>query len=395
MNEIILLKGGEMVLKGLNRHTFEDRTIQNAKRRLAGLGSFRIWKSQSTIYVQPKEELDMDEAVRRLGQVFGIAALCRARVSPKVWEDIRRDTLEYLAHDLAAARTFKVEARRSDKSFPMNSPAICRELGAAILEAHPHLQVDVHNPQITVTVEVREQDAYIHLDQLPGAGGIPVGTGGRAALLLSGGIDSPVSGYMMAKRGLELIAIHFAAPPYTSDRARQKVVELGRIMTAYTGSLSLYVVPFTAIQEELRRGAPEDYFTILMRRYMMRIAEIIALEEGCGGLVTGESLGQVASQTLQALACTDTVTRLPVLRPLIGMDKGEIVALARKMGTFETSILPYEDCCTVFTPRHPRTKPRVEALEEIEAALALDPALIQAAVDGAQLERLSLGQMGG
>ncbi len=392
MDEIILLKGGEMVLKGLNRHTFEDMTIQNAKRRLAPLGSFQFWKSQSTIYVRPQGDADMGEAVRRLSQVFGIAALCRARVSPKDWDCIRRDAVEYLAGDLARAKTFKVTAKRSDKHFPMDSPAICRELGEALLSAYPHLTVDVHHPDVTVTVEVRETAAYIHTDQLPGAGGIPVGTGGRAALLLSGGIDSPVAGCMMAKRGLELIAVHFAAPPYTSDRARQKVVDLAKIMTAYTGQIRLFVVPFTAIQETLRRDGPEDYFTILMRRYMMRIAEQIALEENCGGLVTGESLGQVASQTLQALACTDTVTRLPVLRPLIGMDKEEIVGLARKLGTFDTSILPFEDCCTVFTPRHPRTRPRVRAVEEIEAAMALDPALLTQAVDGARQEILSLGQ---
>ena len=393
MNEIILLKGGEMVLKGLNRHTFEDVLIKNAKRRLAPLGNFKYWKSQSTIYIQPLEEVDMEEALRRLQTVFGVVALCRARVAPKEWEAIRREAVAYLSDELGRAKTFKVNAKRSDKRFPMDSPAICRELGGDLLAAYHHLKVDVNHPEVTVTVEIREDAAYIHTDQLPGAGGIPVGTGGRAALLLSGGIDSPVAGYMMAKRGLEIVGIHFAAPPYTSDRARQKVVDLARELTPYTGRIRLFVVPFTKIQELLRDKGPEDYFTILMRRYMMRIAERIALREDCGGLITGESLGQVASQTLPALACTDRVVDLPILRPLIGMDKGEIVVVARKIGTFDTSILPYEDCCTVFTPRHPRTRPRPEALDQIEASLELDDALLQEAVDGAQLEILSLGQM--
>ena len=384
--EIVLLKCGELVLKGLNRASFEDAMIKNARRRLEGLGKFHIWKSQSTFYVEPlSPEIRMEEAVERLSTVFGIAALCPARVVPKDWEAIRAAAPDYLARDLGAAKTFKVNAKRSDKSFPMKSPEICRELGGLLLERFPHLRVDVEHPQVTVTVEIRERDAYIHKDQLPGAGGIPVGTGGKAALLLSGGIDSPVAGYMMAKRGLELIAVHFASPPYTSDRARQKVVSLAERLLPYTGRIRLFVVPFTRLQEQLRDKGPEDYFTLLMRRAMMRVAEAIALREGCQGLITGESVGQVASQTIQALSVTDCVTALPVLRPAIGLDKSEIVAIARKIDTFETSILPYEDCCTVFTPRHPKTRPRPAEVVRIEEAMGLDPALLEQAAAEAEL----------
>ena len=390
MNEVILLKAGELVLKGLNRHTFEDRMIKNARRRLSDLGSFQVWKCQSTIYVTPLEEdVDMAEALRRLQTVFGIAALCRARITEKNWDSICRETLDYLGGELSAARSFRVDAKRSDKSFCMDTPAICSELGGVILDAFPHLRVDLHNPDCRVTVEIREKGAYIHGPQLPGAGGIPVGCGGRAALLLSGGIDSPVAGYRMARRGLEIIAVHFAAPPYTSDRARQKVVSLAQKLVPYTGRIRLFVVPFTKIQEYLRDKGPEEYFTILMRRCMMRIAEQIALREDCGGLITGESVGQVASQTLQALACTDCVTTLPVLRPLIGMDKNEIIETARKIDTFDTSILPYEDCCTVFTPRHPRTRPKPDAVAAVEARAALPQSLLEEAVSGAQLEVIS------
>ena len=386
MKEIILLKDGEIALKGLNRYSFEDTMIKNAKRRLSSLGRFRFYKAQSTIYIEPMEEgLDMEEAVERLKKVFGIAAICRTCVAEKNWEDICRLAPVYLKDTLEEASTFKVTAKRSDKKFPLNSPQICNELGGLLLSRFPHLRVDVEHPQVTVTVEIREKDAYIHKDQLPGAGGIPVGTGGKAALLLSGGIDSPVAGYMMAKRGLELIAVHFASPPYTSDRARQKVVSLAEKLLPYTGRIRLFVVPFTRLQEQLRDKGPEDYFTLLMRRAMMRVAEAIALREGCQGLITGESVGQVASQTIQALSVTDCVTALPVLRPAIGLDKSEIVAIARKIDTFETSILPYEDCCTVFTPRHPKTRPRPAEVARIEEAMGLDPALLEQAAEEAEL----------
>ena len=391
MKEIVLLKCGELVLKGLNRNSFEDTMIKNIRRRLESLGKFHIWKSQSTVYVEPLTQgIQMEEAVARLQTVFGIAALCPALVVPKDWQAICAAAPDYLARDLAGAKTFKVNAKRSDKSFPMKSPEICRELGGLLLSRFPHLRVDVNNPQVTVTVEVREKDAYIHRDQLPGAGGIPVGTGGRAALLLSGGIDSPVAGYMMAKRGLELIAVHFASPPYTSERARQKVLSLGEKLLPYTGRIRLFVVPFTEIQERLRERCPEEYFTLLMRRAMMRIAEAIALEENCQGLITGESVGQVASQTIQAIGVTDCVTTLPVLRPAIGLDKSEIVAIARKIDTFEISILPYEDCCTVFTPRHPRTRPKAAEVARIEEEAALPPELFDEAIRNAELVVLSL-----
>ena len=390
MKEIILLKCGELVLKGQNRNSFEDAMIKNTRRRLEPLGKFHIWKSQSTVYVEPLTEgISMEEAVARLQTVFGIAALCPALVVPKDWAAICAAAPDYLAEDLAGAKTFKVNAKRSDKAFPMKSPEICRELGGLLLSRFPHLKVDVEDPDVLVTVEVREKDAYVHKRQLPGAGGIPVGTGGKAALLLSGGIDSPVAGYMMAKRGLELIAVHFASPPYTSERARQKVISLGEKLLPYTGRIKLFIVPFTQLQEQLRDRCPEEYFTLLMRRAMMRIAETIALREGCQGLITGESVGQVASQTIQALGVTDCVTTLPVLRPAIGMDKSEIVAIARRIDTFETSILPYEDCCTVFTPRHPRTRPKPEETAKIEAEANLDPALLHQAAENAELLILS------
>ncbi len=386
MKEIVLLKAGELVLKGLNRRSFEDRMIGNMKRRLEGLGKFKVWTSQSTIYVEPMEDgISIDETVKRMQTVFGVAALCPSLVVEKDFDVIAKHTLEYLRDTLNSARTFKVDARRADKTFPLNTPQICMELGGIILDNFPHLTVDVHNPQVTVTIEVRERGAYIHTNQLPGAGGMPVGTGGRGMLLLSGGIDSPVSGYMMSKRGLALSAVHFASPPYTSDRAKQKVITLAQKLVPYTGDIRLFVVNFTTLQEMIRDKCPEDYFTIMMRRVMMRIAERIAEEEKAGGLITGESVGQVASQTLHALACTDIVTKLPVLRPLIGMDKEEIVRIARKIDTFETSILPYEDCCTVFTPKHPKTKPYQDVVERMEENMELPQELIDEAVSTAEL----------
>lgn len=392
MKEIVLLKCGEIALKGLNRSSFEAVMIKNIKRKIADLGSFAIYKSQSTVYVEPQDEdVDMTQLIERLQTVFGIAALTPAFVIAKDFDAIAAAAPDCLSDTLERVRSFKVEAKRSDKSFALNSPQICRELGGVLMDAFPHLRVDVNRPDVTVTVEIRERAAYLHVDQLPGAGGIPVGSGGRAALLLSGGIDSPVAGYMMAKRGLELSAVHFASPPYTSDRARQKVIDLAELLLPYTGRIRLYIVPFTEIQEQLRNRCQEEYFTILMRRYMMRIAEQLALKEGCGGLVTGESVGQVASQTLQALGCTDIVTTLPVLRPLIGMDKEEIVRISRRIGTFETSIQPYEDCCTVFTPRHPKTRPTMAALEAQEKTIALSNELLEQAVSNAELLVLSPG----
>lgn len=387
MNELILLKSGEIALKGLNRSTFEDILIRNARWALEGVGQFRFYKAQSTLYAEPLEPCDLDEAALRLSRVFGIAALTRARIVPKDFDAIREAAAEYLAPSLESAHTFKVNAKRSDKKFPMASPEICRELGGFLLNRFPHLRVDVHEPQVTVTVEIRDFAAYIHEDQLPGAGGIPVGSGGGAALLLSGGIDSPVAGYMMAKRGLKITAVHFASPPYTSERAQRKVEALCGKLAPWLGRVRLYTVPFTRLQERIRERCPEDLFTIVMRRYMMKIAERIALDNDCGALVTGESVGQVASQTLGALACTGAATALPVLRPVIGMDKEEIVAVARRIGTFDTSILPYDDCCTVFTPRHPKTKPRLGEVLAAEERLEAD-ALVAEAVEQADSKRI-------
>jgi thiamine biosynthesis protein ThiI len=369
LKEIILLKDGEIALKGLNRSSFEDLLIKNVKRKLAPMGKWTYWKAQSTIYCTPEEPMDLEEALERVKKVFGVAAYCRALVTEKSYDALAAAAPDYLRETLLAARTFKVVAKRSDKSFPMQSPEICRELGGLLLSHFPHLRVDVEQPEVTVMAEIRERGAYLHAGQQPGAGGIPVGSSGRAALLISGGIDSPVAGWMMAKRGIELSAIHFESPPYTSERARQKVFSLIEKLTPWCGRIRCYVVPFTRIQEQIKEGCPEEYFTIIMRRFMMRIADTLARRAKMGALITGESVGQVASQTMLALGCTDIVTRLPVFRPVIGMDKLEIVEIARRIDTYETSILPYEDCCTVFTPRHPRTRPVLETVEEIENRL--------------------------
>ena len=370
MKELILLKSGEMALKGLNRSYFEDTLIKNCRRRLENLGKFRIYKSQSTVYVQPQsEEIDLDEAVDRLSRVFGIAALTRAAIVDKDFDDIKGKAPAYLAQWLDAAKTFKVEAKRADKSFPMKSPQICAELGAVLLDEFPHLTVDVHHPDVTVYVEIRERAAYLHVDQMHGAGGLPVGTSGNAALLISGGIDSPVAGYMMAKRGLQIFGVHFVSPPYTSEHALEKVKTLCKKIVPYCGRIKLAVVPFTEIQEAIRDNCPEDVFTVIMRRCMMKLAERVAKDNKCGALITGESVAQVASQTIAAIACTDIACEMPVLRPVIGMDKDEIVKIAYKIDTFETSILPYEDCCTVFTPKHPKTQPKLSYIEEAESGL--------------------------
>ena len=389
MKEIILLKNGEIALKGLNRSVFEDKLISNARRRLEELGKFGFRKAQSTIFVEPKDEdVDLDEAVDILQKVYGIIALTKAAVVEKDFEAIKETAITYLKDELMEAKTFKVDAKRSDKSFPLKSPEICRELGGYILEHFPHLSVDVHNPDVNVVVEVRDYAAYVHGKQLPGAGGIPVGSGGRALLLLSGGIDSPVAGAMMAKRGLEVYAIHFASPPYTSERAKQKVITLAEKMTAYCGRMNLFVVPFTEIQERIKDDCPEELFTVIMRRYMMRIACRIARQQDCEALVTGESVGQVASQTIQAMSCTDAVADMPVLRPVVGMDKEEIIKISHKIDTFETSILPYEDCCTVFTPKHPRTKPVLKFVEQAEQAMDMEN-LIDRAVKGTECLKIN------
>lgn len=377
--EIILIKNGELALKGLNRSTFENVLLKNIRRRLAAAGDFRLRKAQSAIYIEPEnDEADLEEACRRISRIFGISAYSRARMVEKDMSSILEASADYLAEALSQVHTFKVEARRSDKTFPLTSPEICRDVGEALLDKFPHLSVDVHRPELVIWVEIRDFGAYIHGVQLPGAGGMPVGTGGRAALLISGGIDSPVAAYMMAKRGIELTAVHFASPPYTSERAEKKVISLLEQVSAYAGRMELHIVPFTHIQEEIRRNCPEELFTLIMRRFMMRIAAVIARQEDCGALITGESVGQVASQTIPALACTDAVADMPVFRPLIGMDKEEIITISRQIGTFDISIQPYEDCCTVFTPRHPRTRPKLFQVEAAEEALDIDGLMTEA-----------------
>lgn len=360
MKEIILVKNGELALKGLNRNTFEDILIKNMRKSLSDLGKFEFTKGQSTIMVDPVDDIDLDDAVDRVSRVFGIAALSRACLCEKDFDSIKETTSEYLEEQLEDAKTFKVEAKRADKKFPMKSPEICRELGGYILSKFHHLKVDVHNPDITVTVEIRDNFAFVRGNNIKGAGGMPTGTSGRACVLISGGIDSPVAAYMMVKRGIELCAVHFASPPYTSELAEMKVMELLKKVARYSGVITTYVVPFTKIQEAIRDLCPEEYFTIIMRRVMMMISEKIAEKQNCNALITGESVGQVASQTMYALRCTDCAVNMPVFRPCIGMDKEEIIAVSRKIDTFETSIQPYEDCCTVFTPKHPKTRPQVD-----------------------------------
>ena len=382
MREIILCKLGEVVLKGLNRHSFETKLMSNIRRRTQKFGKFRIYSRQSTIYVEPMEDsCDLAGAYAGCKQVFGLIAIARAVPCEKSKEAILETARAYLGDELRKAKSFKVETKRADKSFPMGSIEISQWVGGMLHDAFPHLKVDVHDPELTVYVEVREDAAYVHAPAEPAAGGLPLGMGGSALSLLSGGIDSPVSSYMMAKRGVVLEMLHFAAPPYTSDLARQKVLQLARELTPWCGRMSVHIVPLTQIQEQIRRECPEEYFTLITRRFMMRIADRLAKEFDCRALITGENLGQVASQTMEALRVSEDVTDLPVLRPLIGMDKEEIVRIARHIGTFDTSILPYEDCCTVFTPRHPCTRPRVEDVRAAEAALDVD-ALVAKALEG-------------
>ena len=388
MNEMILLKLGEMVLKGLNRRSFEDKLQANIYRRLNNLGQFRVYTRQSTTYVEPMTgECDMDGAWEALTKVFGVVGLSRARACEKDKDAILAAAREYLDGKLSAARTFKVETKRADKTFPMTSIQLSQYVGGELDELYPDLKVDVHNPELTVHIEIRDYAAFVHADPEPGAGGLPVGINGRAVSLLSGGIDSPVASWMIAKRGVALEMVHFFSYPYTSNEAKEKVIHLARLLTPWCGRLTVHVVPFTAIQEELRRSVPQELFTLVMRRFMMRISQRVAQRCGAKALVTGECLGQVASQTMEAMAVTGAVVELPVLRPVVGMDKEDIVRIARKIGTFETSILPYEDCCTVFTPRHPRLRPTLEELEAAEQGLDIE-GMVQAAVDG--IERIQV-----
>jgi thiamine biosynthesis protein ThiI len=398
MKEIFLVKEGEMALKGLNRRTFENILIKNIRYALSDFEGVKVSRAQSVFYVNitgGNTETDYDAAFERLRKVFGISALCRAAVCTKDYGVIRETALRFIADNAditQTARTFKVEAKRSDKRFPMNSPEICRELGGDILEALPKLAVDVHKPDFTIHVEVREEHCYIHLGNIPGAGGLPVGSSGYALGLLSGGIDSPVALYMIAKRGVKVSAVHFEAPPYTSERAKMKVISLAGKLAPYTGGIRFFCVPFTEIQEKLRDTCMElgddSYFTIVMRRLMIEISQRIAEREEIDALITGESIGQVASQTMGALRCTDIVCRMPVFRPLIGMDKTEIIAISEQIDTFETSTLPYEDCCTVFTPKHPKTRPEPSGCELIEKAYDFEP-LLKKAIENTEIMHIS------
>lgn len=388
MNEMFLLKLGETVLKGGNRFQFENRLKTNVCRRLRPFGAFSVRLSQSTVFIEPEDDAcDLDGAWDACHTVFGIVSLCRCRPCEKDVDAIFRAVMAYLGDELRAARTFKVESRRSDKRFPLNSIQLSQEVGGRIAEAVPTVAVDVHHPEYTVFVEVRDRAAYVHGPADPGAGGLPTGVGGRALVLLSGGIDSPVAGYMIAKRGVELEAVHFFSYPYTSELAKDKVLELARLMTRYCVRMTVNIVGFTEIQEAIRDNCPEEYFTLIMRRFMMMISERIARDHGCGCLVTGENLGQVASQTMEAMAVTAASVDIPIFPPLIGMDKEEIVTIARRIGTMETSILPYEDCCTVFTPRHPKTKPTKAQVDRACASLDFD-ALIERALQNTELVKV-------
>lgn len=368
IQEVILCKFGEVVLKGANRQSFESQLIKELRRRASPHGSFKIYFKQSIVYIEPTDELcDMEAMYESARRVFGIVGVTRAAVCEKNMESIMAKAREYLPEKLAGKRTFKVDAKRSDKRFPLKSPEISREIGGVILSCIRGIKVDVHNPEVTVTVEVRDDYAYIRAGQEPGAGGLPPRSAGRGLLLLSGGIDSPVAGCMMAKRGMEIEALHFESFPYTSERAREKVMQLAQEMCEFCSKMHVHVISLTHIQEELRDNCHEDYFTILLRIFMMRLSERCARQYKCHALITGESLGQVASQTLAAINVTDSVVNMPVFRPCIGLDKNEIVIEARKYGTFDTSILPFEDCCTVFTPRHPKTQPKLEeVMRELE-----------------------------
>ena len=388
MKEIFLLKLGEIVLKGANKRQFEAKLRSNVKRRMRHYGNFDVYIMQSTVYVEPMdEEADVDAAWDACHTIFGVVSLCRCRPCEKNLDAIFEAVENYLGDDLDCARSFKVESKRSDKQFPLTSIGISQEIGGRIAEAHPDLLVDVHHPEYTVYVEVRDLAAYVHGPAEPGAGGLPTGVGGRAMCLLSGGIDSPVAAYMIGKRGVEIECVHFFSYPYTSQLAKDKVIELARLVTRYTGRMTVNVVGFTEIQEAIRDNCPEEFFTLVMRRFMMDISQRIAKHDGCGALITGENLGQVASQTMEAMTVTGAVVDIPIFMPLVGMDKEEIVTIARKIGTMETSILPYEDCCTVFTPKHPKTKPTIAQLLDVEKKLDRE-ALIQRALEN--IERIAI-----
>lgn len=379
---MVLVRYGEIILKGCNRPMFEDALIRNIKTAIADDGAVKITKAQATIYIEPlDDDSQTDSICEKLKKVFGIVSIVVAYRTEKSVDAAAEEIKTCFAKELSEAKTFKVEAKRADKKFPLKSPEICAEVGEKVLDAFPNLTVNVKEPDITLHVEMREGYGYVHIGRQKGAGGMPSGTNGKALLLLSGGIDSPVAGYMIGKRGVSLEAIHFFSYPYTSDRAKDKVMKLAKIIGGYTGGIKVHIVPFTEIQLQIRDKCPEEHLTLVMRRFMMQIAQRIAEKRHCAALVTGESIGQVASQTMSALAVTDDAVTMPVFRPLIGMDKEEIVEISRKIDTFETSILPYEDCCTVFTPKHPSTKPRLNKVVASQNLLDCER-LINEAVEG-------------
>lgn len=383
MREIIIAKCGEVILKGMNRPVFERVLVNNIKNALRNFENVKVYVAQATVYIEPDDAQIIDLLLDRVSKIFGVVSIARVGVCEKNIEDIEKFALEYCAHRLIEGAAFKVEAKRADKNFPLTTPEICREVGGYILKNKQGLKVDVHNPDVRVRVEVRDYAAYVYCmeDKIAGQGGMPLGTGNRATLLLSGGIDSPVAGHMIAKRGVEIDAVNFFSYPYTSERAKEKVIELAQILSQYTSKINLHIVPFTEIQLAIRDNCPDEHLTLIMRRFMMKIAERVAKKNKSAALITGESVGQVASQTIAALNVTNSVCDMPVLRPLIGMDKEEIIVRAREIGTFDTSILPYEDCCTVFTPKHPSTNPKLEAVEKTESVLNVEE-LIDAAMKG-------------
>ena len=386
MKELIIAKYGEIILKGGNRARFENILLNNIRNSLKEVAEFDMKLAQATVYVDVHDAEKMDIVVDRMAKIFGLVSVTRAAEAKKDIEDIKRVAKEYLKKDLTAGKSFKVEAKRSDKGFPLKSPEICMEIGGYLDDEFPEIKVDVHNPDCTVRVEIRDFGVYVYCQEnkIAGQGGMPIGTGDRATLLLSGGIDSPVAGHMISKRGVEINAVNFFSFPYTSQRAKEKVIELASILAQYTSKINLYIVPFTEIQLQIRDNCPEEHMTLIMRRFMMRISERIARKTKSLALVTGESVGQVASQTLSALDVTNAVIDMPVLQPLIGMDKNEIIERAMKIGTFNTSILPYEDCCTVFTPKHPTTHPVRANIERTESKLDVET-LIEAALAGVEM----------
>ncbi|NLL69823.1 MAG: tRNA 4-thiouridine(8) synthase ThiI [Epulopiscium sp.] len=391
MKKLFLIKYGEIAIKGKNRYLFEDALLRNIRKSIQDIGSFKLVKEQGRIIVEPRDDnYDEEEVKERLTRVFGIVGICPViKVDSLDFEEIQKNVLLYMQETYQDQKlTFKVEARRSNKSYPLNSPEIAREVGAYLLEHMPTLSVDVHHPQVRVWIELRNS-VYIYSKVIPGLGGMPVGTNGKAMLLLSGGIDSPVAGWMIAKRGVKLEGVYFHSHPYTSDRAKEKVIELGRKLAVYTGEFTLHVVPFTTIQMEIYEKCPHVQLTIIMRRIMMRIAEEIAKKQKAFGLITGESIGQVASQTIQSLSVTNAVCTLPVFRPLIGFDKQEIITIAEKIDTYETSILPYEDCCTIFVAKHPQTKPKLENIEQSEKLLEQMDVMIKEAIEKTEVIRVS------